>query len=83
MILSIVSKIYGRICKLKPISHHVPEINRGRNGRKLDDNGNIYEWDHLHNDIEKYSRTGRHLGTIDPTTGDLIKGAVRGRTIVP
>jgi hypothetical protein len=40
-----------------------------------------YEWDHTHNDIEVYDNAGRHLGSMDPTTGQMIKPAVKGRTI--
>jgi RHS repeat-associated protein len=41
----------------------------------------FFEWDYTHNDIEVYDRRGRHLGTMDPLTGELIKDAVAGRTI--
>ena len=40
-----------------------------------------YEWDHTHNDIEVYDSAGRHLGSMDPTTGQMIKPPVKGRTI--
>ena len=40
-----------------------------------------YEWDHTHNDIEVYDRRGNHLGSMDPTTGEMYKPAVPGRTI--
>ncbi|WP_416259171.1 colicin E3/pyocin S6 family cytotoxin [Holdemania filiformis] len=40
-----------------------------------------YEWDHTHNDIEVYDNRGNHLGSIDPTTGEMYKPAVPGRTI--
>jgi putative cytotoxic protein len=40
-----------------------------------------YAWDYTHNDIEMYDKTGKHLGTIDPITGDLIKDPVKGRNI--
>lgn len=29
-----------------------------------------YGWDYLHNDIEVYDKTGEHLGTMDPRTGE-------------
>ena len=41
----------------------------------------FYEWDHTHNDIEVYNGRGIHLGSMDPTTGEMIKEAVRGRYI--
>ncbi|MBP9829649.1 MAG: hypothetical protein KBD04_06445 [Proteobacteria bacterium] len=34
----------------------------------------IYKWDHLHNDIEVFSKRGEHLGSMDPRTGILYKG---------
>lgn len=40
-----------------------------------------YEWDFTHNDIEIYDSKGKHLGSMDPTTGELYKPAVKGRTI--
>jgi hypothetical protein len=41
----------------------------------------VYEWDHLHNDIEVYDKsTKNHLGSIDPKTGEIYKAAIRGRT---
>ena len=40
-----------------------------------------YEWDKLHNDIEVYDRYGRHLGSMDPTTGQIYKAGIPERTI--
>lgn len=40
-----------------------------------------FEWDFTHNDIEVYNSKGKHLGSMDPTTGDIYKPAVKGRTI--
>jgi|GEM_PF-6962241 AAA ATPase containing von Willebrand factor type A (vWA) domain len=42
-----------------------------------------YEWDHTHNDIEVYDKNGNHLGSMDPTTGEMYKPAVPGRRISP
>ena len=39
-----------------------------------------YDWDYTHNDIEVYDHLGRHLGSMDPVTGEIYKGPV-GRTI--
>lgn len=44
-------------------------------------NKKYYEWDHTHNDIEVYDKKGHHLGSMDPTTGEMYKPAVPGRTI--
>ena len=44
-------------------------------------NTKYYAWDHTHNDIEVYNRYGEHLGSMNPTTGEMYKGPVAGRTI--
>lgn len=44
-------------------------------------NKRYYEWDHTHNDIEVYDSKGKHLGSIDPKTGNMYKEAVNGRRI--
>jgi RHS repeat-associated protein len=41
----------------------------------------FYRWDYTHGDIEVFDRHGKHLGTIDPETGDFIKPGVSGRTL--
>jgi hypothetical protein len=59
-------------------------LGQGRGGRKVTGKGKkrrYHEWDNTHNDIEVYDSRGRHLGSMDPTTGDMIKPAVKGRTI--
>ncbi len=40
-----------------------------------------YKWDKLHNDIEVYDRNGKHLGSKNPTTGEMYKPAKPGREI--
>ena len=40
-----------------------------------------YDWDYTHNDIEVYDRNGNHLGSMDPTTGEMYKDAVAGRKL--
>jgi hypothetical protein len=40
----------------------------------------IYTWDSLHGEIEIFNNRGRHLGVLNPE-GDLIKDAIKGRTI--
>jgi hypothetical protein len=45
------------------------------------DGSRIYTWDSLHGEIEVFNKRGRHLGVIDPITGELIKPAVKGRKI--
>uniref|UniRef100_Q07KR7 Colicin E3-like ribonuclease domain-containing protein n=1 Tax=Rhodopseudomonas palustris (strain BisA53) TaxID=316055 RepID=Q07KR7_RHOP5 len=48
---------------------------RSQDGKRL------YTWDGLHGEIEVFNARGRHLGALDPVTGEFIKDAVRGRTI--
>ncbi|WP_272429022.1 colicin E3/pyocin S6 family cytotoxin [Polyangium jinanense] len=45
------------------------------------DGSRIYVWDGLHGELEVYNKRGRHLGAVDPETGEFIKDAVKGRTI--
>lgn len=47
----------------------------------VDEDGFYYTWDALHGEIEKFDRRGYHLGALDPTTGKLISGPVRGRRL--
>lgn len=41
----------------------------------------LFTWDALHGEVEVFNRKGRHLGSLDPMTGALIKNARRGRKI--
>ena len=41
-----------------------------------------YQCDEFHGEIEVYNKRGRHLGALDAVTGELIKEAERGRTII-
>jgi hypothetical protein len=54
---------------------------RSRRRRWLGPNGQIYEEDTLHGALEKYNRRGKHEGAVDPDSGEIIKGPVKGRTI--
>lgn len=47
--------------------------------RWLGQKGQIFEEDTRHGDLEKYNRRGKHEGTVDPETGEIIKDPVRGR----
>jgi hypothetical protein len=49
--------------------------------RRYRSEGRFYEWDSLHGELEVYNSRGRHLGGVDPTTGEVIKPAIRGRRI--
>jgi hypothetical protein len=44
-------------------------------------NKKYYSWDHTHNDIEVFDSTGKHLGSMNPTSGEMYKPAVKGRII--
>lgn len=39
------------------------------------------QWDHLHNDVEIYSKSLKHLGSLDPETLKLYKDAVFTRKL--
>lgn len=55
----------------------------GKRRRWKDGDGNIYEWDSQHGTVEKYGRTGKHLGEFDAGTGEQVSEAVRGRVVEP
>ncbi|WP_267594209.1 colicin E3/pyocin S6 family cytotoxin [Carbonactinospora thermoautotrophica] len=51
-------------------------------GKYKTDGKQIYYWDYTHNDLEVYSlKTGKHLGSAHPDTGEMIKGPVKGRRL--
>jgi hypothetical protein len=41
----------------------------------------LYTWDPLHGEIEVFTVRGRHVGVIDPLTGQQIKPAKKRRRI--
>lgn len=41
----------------------------------------FYTWDAYHDEVEVFDRRGHHLGALDPTTGEAIKGPRKGRRI--
>ena len=51
---------------------HREKKTNGKTGKKK----RYYEWDNTHGDIEVYDARGRHLGTQDPITGEIIKPSV-------
>jgi hypothetical protein len=61
------------------------ELKNGKKGTKIDgqtgSKKRLYQLYHTHNDIEVYDKGGKHLGSMDPTTGKIYKGPVPGRTI--
>ena len=56
-------------------------IYRRKPGTKGIENAEYLEWDHLHNDLEAYSKAREHMGSIDPKLLKLYKGPVYGRAI--
>ena len=54
---------------------------KGKKGWASPDGKRLYEWDDLHGEIEGYNNRGKHIGVFHPVTGEMIKPAVRGRTI--
>ncbi len=71
-----VAKAESKIWKqLKPFRGDIKT--NGASGKKR----MYFKWDHTQNDIEVFDRTGKQLGTVDPTTGEWIKPAVKGRSI--
>ena len=65
-----------------PIWQRLKGFRRGtKSNGKTGKDREYYEWDHTHNDIEVYNHKGRHSGSMDPTTGEIIKPAVPGRGI--
>jgi hypothetical protein len=41
----------------------------------------IFEEDTQHGELEKYNRRGKHEGSVDPDSGEIVKGPVKGRRI--
>ena len=38
-----------------------------------------YQWDFEKNEIEVYNRHGKHMGAMDPTTGEIYKQGILPR----
>jgi hypothetical protein len=53
----------------------------GRKVWKSQDNKRLYTWDELHGEIEVFNSRGRHLGSADSISGEIIKEPVRGRKL--
>jgi hypothetical protein len=43
--------------------------------------GMLDTWDSLHGEVEVFNKRGRHLGVVDPISGEFLKPAVKGRKI--
>jgi hypothetical protein len=55
--------------------------NKSRRRRWKGQKGQIFEEDSRHADLEKYNARGRHEGSVDPETGEIIKPPIKGRRI--
>lgn len=74
----------GGIAQPKPSivdKFRVVGIESGRKVYRDDTENRYYTWDSMHGEFEVFNKNGRHLGAVCPTTGDLIKPAVKGRKI--
>jgi len=58
-----------------PEAQRVPNKSRAR-WKNGDD---ILEWDSQHGDVEVYNKQGKHQGSADPSTGQMVKPKVKGR----
>lgn len=69
---------------LQPVKRKTPvQGGDGLRKRWKDEDGKFYEWDSRHGTLEKYDRTGKHLGEFDPNTGAQLKGPNFTRRIEP
>jgi filamentous hemagglutinin len=74
----------GRVAKLAPAESPIWQEFKNFQG-KTKTNGlsgkkeRFYEWDYTHGDIEVYDRNGKHLGSMDPISGEMKKPPVVGR----
>lgn len=55
--------------------HYKNGVYRRKKGAKGIDKAEYLEWDHLHGDVEAYTKSCKHLGSIDPRTLRIYKGA--------
>ncbi|MCA6363701.1 MAG: hypothetical protein IM638_11745 [Bacteroidetes bacterium] len=52
----------------------------GKKRWRSKDFSKLYTWDALHGEIEVFNKRGKHIAVLN-SMGDLIKPAVKGRTI--
>lgn len=60
---------------------HALGLVNGERRWRSPDGRRLYTWDHLHGEIEVFTKRGIHIGAADAVTGVLFKPAVKGRTI--
>jgi len=59
--------------------HYRDGIYRRKRNAEGVENAEYLQWDHLHGDVEAYSKSRVHIGSIDPEKLTLYKGPVYGR----
>jgi hypothetical protein len=59
--------------------HYRDGIYRRKRNAEGVENAEYLQWDHLHGDVEAYSKSEHHIGSVDPQTLRLYKGPVFGR----
>lgn len=65
----------------RPVAGKTPNGSGKLRRRWKDERGIILEWDSKKGEIEKYTKTGKHLGAFNPITGEQKKGPTKGRSI--
>jgi hypothetical protein len=74
-----------RIDKMAPSESPIWKSLRGAGGKTRTvgqgKSQRYFEWDFTHGDIEVYDPKGRHLGSMNPTSGAMYKPPVPGRRI--
>jgi Cytotoxic len=58
-----------------------PARSKGGRRRWLGSKGQIFEEDTQHGELEKYNDRGKHEAAVDPDSGEVLKGPVKGRSI--
>ena len=66
------SKIFNKFKSVKGKSYRYSGTGKSKK---------YYDWDFTHNDIEVYDKNGKHLGSMNPSTGKMYKDAVKGRRL--
>ncbi len=59
-------------------------LNKYKNGYRTSGSGKnqrFYSWDYLHNEIEVFDSNKKHLGAMDPVSGNMIKDPVPERRL--
>ncbi len=74
--IKLISKAESPIWKeLSPFKGKTKISGTGKNTR-------YYQWAHTHGDIEVYDNNLRHLGSMDPITGEMYKPPVKRRKLI-